>query len=224
MKVISMRTTTKLVLLYSSSISLLNLKGTMMTTTMLRLPAPATEALIRESGVPRIYLKGSTKLPMSRKNSLTERTSVGEPVSLAAGDEREHLEDVFPKIEWFLEEEELNHQVRRAPSLRDDNDDYHSSRSSPILGMKTRRRHRSRLVRSKSLSSSLCYLAERSSSSERRVTRTNDGSWGHFVYDDDNGEETLCTRMFLSDHNVEELKRHSIRTNKIDLRFISNEP
>jgi hypothetical protein len=69
----------------------------------------------------------------------------------------------FPKIEWILDDEDeiINQQQTLKKPTEGDHIDTssHHSTSSPSLGKRSRLEYQGRLVRSKSLKSSLCNLA-----------------------------------------------------------------
>jgi len=117
----------------------------------------------------------------------------------------------FPTIEWTLDDDESDHEECEVPLKNDELlPSYHSA---PFLGNKRPRlEHHSGLVRSMSLKSSLCYLAEQSVSPSRRssIRSVRQGSWGQFIFND----EVEHTVYKMSDNAVKEFQHLS--TNGMD--------
>jgi len=151
---------------------------------------PATEALrtIEQCGMSRQCLRRQVSLspPNSAETNVTSVT--------------EHSENIntFPKLEWSVNDHKNHDQdvPRRAILPPPNNDEHfplsHHSESSTILGKRIQKDPQSRLVRSKSIKSSLCHLADRSISFRRRLGTSNEGCSGCFVGDSDAEQETLC--------------------------------
>lgn len=169
---------------------------------------PATEALnrVERQEKPRPHRRRRVATPPTRKNA-TKRKSSFDMTDLMGA--TRPLEEViaFPKIEWAQDEDESDHH--EFLPLHNDSDHFLSSdhsHSSPILGKRIRREHHG-LVRSKSLKSSLCYLAEQSTSRRRSITKANDGSWGQFVSNSDEEQEMI----------YKGIKHHRSNGDKLDL-------
>ena len=86
------------------------------------------------------------------------------------------------------------------PTTNPNNTSSHHSKSSPSLGKRSRLEYQGHLVRSKSLKSSLCYLADKSFSHQRRKLsfKSQNGSWGQFVQNDIDEEERMLRKLTLS--------------------------
>jgi hypothetical protein len=114
----------------------------------------------------------------------------------------------FPKIEWIPDDEdEAIHQQKSFNNSTDDNPNSassHHSKSSPSLGKRSRLEYQGHLVRSKSLKSSLCYLADKSFSHQRRKLsfKSQNGSWGQFEQNDVDEEERMLRKLTLSCHVI----------------------
>ena len=185
---------------------------------------PATEALNRdmqEHGMPRPYgQRQITPSPPKEHDEPQKRKRSFDMSNLQSA--TEPLEEAFisfPKIEWTMDEEcevDADHHVDEIPDLKNDDDRFYSSHSLPSLGERTRAFHKS-LVRSKSLKSSLCFLAERSVSRRQSGVSAKEGSWGYFVCDDGEEEEEPPFRMTSSDHALEELKRRKSGTDQANI-------
>jgi hypothetical protein len=114
-----------------------------------------------------------------------------------------------PKIEWIPDDEdEAIHQQKSFNNCTDENPNNtssHHSKSSPSLGKRSRLEYQGHLVRSKSLKSSLCYLADKSFSHQRRKLsfKSQNGSWGQFVQNDIDEEERMLRKLTLSCYVIE---------------------
>jgi hypothetical protein len=114
-----------------------------------------------------------------------------------------------PKIEWIPDDEdEAIHQqetFNRPPDEDLINTSSHHSKSSPSLGKRSRLECHGRLVRSKSLKSSLCYLADKAFSDQRQKLsfKSQKGSWGQFVQNDIEEDERMLRKLALSCHVVQ---------------------
>jgi len=122
------------------------------------------------------------------------------------------IEDMmaFPKIEWALDDDEYGHQDVPRQQERPPNTEGHlqssqHSQSLPSLGKRSRRAYQSRLVRSKSLKSSLCSLVDRSVARRRCVATPKEGSWGHFVSNSDEEQEMQRKDMKLPSSRSDQL-------------------
>lgn len=206
---ITLRSASSICSQFAFSIEVTHQQRTMINVLDTRRRLPATEALreMERCQLPRqCRQRRATPSPPSKNSSeeryfdMTELWGVTQP-----------LEDVdaFPTIEWVLDDDPPVPQdaPHRLPPPADDDDPMqssyhsHSSHSTPTLGKRSRRSYQSRLVRSKSLNSSLCYLAEQSTRPHRgRIAHPKEGSWGQFVCHSD---ENSTHQSSKTDHQMD---------------------
>lgn len=106
----------------------------------------------------------------------------------------------FPIIEWNLDDDddESDHRVYDYQVQGDPHNSSSHSYSSPSLGKRAKRHHR-RMVRSMSLKSSMCFLADQPDSIEGSPISAREGSWGQFdIFAED---EERQGSMTLSNHS-----------------------
>lgn len=181
---------------------------------------PATEALqdLQRRCLQRPYRRVTASPPSETTIETNESFDMTEMISATAPLEEDLY--AFPKIEWTLDDESDHKQTLNMSDLSNAQDDHfnsssHHSHSSPILGKRPRIEYHGRLVRSKSLKSSLCYLAEQSMSHRQRrgSVKTNKGSWGQFVQNDDDQEEDKIRPKLAVPH-------HHATNNRADQLFL----
>jgi hypothetical protein len=175
---------------------------------------PATEALqrdIEEHGMPRPFRRRKVAAWHPRTDESESKSSSFDMHDMKVATEPVEKSMEFPTIEWTLDEDETDHETRDMPPAGKSDDLFGSSshHSEPILGKRIRLEHYSRLVRSKSLKSSLCYLAEGSVSRRSSILSAKEGSWGQFAVCDFEEEK----------RQVSEAKRSLNGTDQLDNRF-----
>lgn len=185
---------------------------------------PATEALqdLQRSALTRPYRREVTASPPSETTAENTNTFFDMTEIMTATAPLEQDVYCFPKIEWIPDDEDetIYQQQALKTSTADDNvnTSSHHSRSSPSLGKRSRSRlDYHGLVRSKSLKSSLCYLADKSicHGRQKRSIKSQKGSWGQFVQNDIDEEERMLRKLALSHHTLQ-----GVKSNLSDLGFL----
>lgn len=167
--------------------------------------------------MPRPFRRRKVAQWHSRKEESEPKSSSFDMQDLKVATEPLEKSMEFPTIEWTLDEEETDHETRDMSPAGKSDDLFGSSshHSEPILGKRIRLEHHSRLVRSKSLKSSLCYLAEGSVSRRNSsVFSAKEGSWGQFaVCDFEEETRQVSDEVANKEFNP---KRRLNRTDQLD--------
>jgi hypothetical protein len=190
---------------------------------------PATEALLdfQRSALPRTYQRKVTASPPSETTTEeTTNASFDMTEIMTATVPLEQDVYSFPKIEWIPDDEDeaiyQQQTFNRPPDEDLINTSSHHSKSSPSLGKRSRLGYQGRLVRSKSLKSSLCYLADKAFSDQRRKLsfKSQKGSWGQFVQNDIEEDERMLRKLALSCHVVQCVKSNLSDLGSLQFPFL----